>query len=77
MVKNLLNSTKLCLGHNVFQFKNKFYEQIEGTVMENPLSPFLAEILINRFGTKLKNTYVNFIKVLVRIVDHIFALVDI
>lgn len=33
---------------NVFQFQNKYLEQ---TVMGSPMSPFLAEIFMNRLDT--------------------------
>lgn len=32
--------------------ENSFYEQREGTGMENPLSPFLINLFISRFDTE-------------------------
>lgn len=44
--------------------------------MKNPLLPFSVKVFMNRFETKLKNTCVNFLKVWVRYVYDIFAVVD-
>jgi len=52
-IKKLINLTKLCMGPNVFQFDNRYFEQTNGTAI-NPLSTFLAEILMSKFETKLK-----------------------
>lgn len=39
------------MSQNVFQFQNKYLEQTEETVMGSPMSPFLAEIFMNRLDT--------------------------
>ncbi|RXF66922.1 hypothetical protein EKK70_17895, partial [Desulfovibrio sp. DS-1] len=75
-IKELVDSTKLCMSQNVFQFQNQFFEQIEGTAMGNPLSPFLAEIFMSRFEVDLKEKLNNFPKFWVRYVDDIFAIID-
>lgn len=42
------------MGKIFFQFNKRFFKQIKGTSMGNPLSLFLGEIFKNRFETKLK-----------------------
>jgi hypothetical protein len=74
-IKELINLTKLCMRQNVFQFNGKYYEQINGTAMGNPLSPFLADIFMSKFETDLRKQS-NFPKIWLRYVDDIFAIID-
>lgn len=46
------------MGQDVFQFQNKLYKPIEGTAIENSLSPYiryhlLTEVFMSKFKTKL------------------------
>ena len=41
--------TKLCLASTYFQFKDTFYEQVEGAAMGSPLSPIVANLYMEAF----------------------------
>ena len=41
-----LNIIKFILNNNYFQFNEKFYHQIFGSAMGNPISPILANIVM-------------------------------
>lgn len=61
-IEEIINLTKLCMSHNVFQFNGTFYEQTKRTAMVNSLFPLLAEIFLNKFETGNKKCIIiNFI----------------
>lgn len=64
------------MGQNAFHLQNKFYEQIQNTVIGNPLSTFSGEIFVCKFETKFKNIDRNFSKIWVMYVNNIFAVID-
>ena len=41
-----LNIIKFILNNNYFQFNEKFYHQIFGSAIGNPISPILANIVM-------------------------------
>ena len=41
-----LNAIKFILNNKYFQFNGKYYQQIFGSAMENPISPILADIVM-------------------------------
>ena len=41
--------TSLCLRSTYFQFKDSFFEQLEGAAMGSPLSPVIANIYMEAF----------------------------
>jgi len=49
IINELVSLTKFCMNQNVFQFNNTFFEQTDGTTIENPLSFFLAVVFMSRF----------------------------
>lgn len=65
---------ELCMGHNYFQFRNKFYRQTDGTSMGNSLSPFIANIYMAKFEMNLSKNAI-FPRFWIRYVDDIFAVV--
>jgi hypothetical protein len=68
--------TKLCMAQSTFRFNGKFYSQINGTTMGNPLSGFLAELFMGHFETVASKEITDFPRVWIRYVDDIFAIVD-
>jgi hypothetical protein len=47
--------TKLCMKQTTFQFRGKFYRQVKGTSMGNPLSCFIANIFMSKLELKMKS----------------------
>ena len=45
------------MKQNCFQFNKTFFEQHEGTVMGNALSPFIANLFMSRFETRNSATF--------------------
>ena len=48
-----MDTLKVCLEQNYFEFNNDFYTSNEGLIMGNPLSPLLAEIFMNFLENKI------------------------
>jgi len=53
-VQEIIKLLEFCLSNNVFQFEDIYYIQKNGLVMGNPLSPILADIVMNHFETHIK-----------------------
>ena len=51
----------LVLKHNVFEFDEKFYLQIQGTAMGTKMAPAYANLFMGRLETKLINLASEFI----------------
>ncbi|XP_044738897.1 uncharacterized protein LOC123300392 [Chrysoperla carnea] len=71
-----LQLTRLCMEQTYFQFNEKFYKQVHGTSMGNPLSPFLANIFMSRLERNLKQAAEYFPQHWYRYVDDIFTIID-
>lgn len=73
-IKVYIHTAKVCMKQNFFQFRKKFYQQINGVSMGNPLSPMIAEIFMASFETSLetKNLLPRF---WTRYVDDVLAIV--
>lgn len=76
-----LEILKFCLNdNNYFTYNNKIYKQIFGMPMGNPLSPTIADIVLDNLLdaalTELHNKNVN-IKYVAKYVDDILAVIDI
>ena len=50
--RKLLNWT---CNHTTFQFKGRFYEQLDGMRMGSPLAPAMADIFMNWFIDKAQS----------------------
>ena len=48
---------KFILNNNYFQFNNKFYSQIFGSAMGNPISPILSDVVMEDLETKKLGVY--------------------
>lgn len=75
-IEEYLKLTELCMRQNSFRFNNKFFKQIDGTAMGNPLSGFLANLFMNDLETTASNTFEYFPRVWKRYVDDVFAVFD-
>ena len=75
-VECLFELIKLCLDNSYFQFENKFYEQIFGMAMGNPLSPVLAGLFLEHVESEILPLYTGVHPVFwKRYVDDILCLV--
>ena len=69
-----IETAKLCMKQNFFQFREKTYQVNFGTNMGNPLSPLIAELFMADFEMKLKKE--NLLpRVWIRYVDDVCAVV--
>lgn len=64
--------TNLCRKENCFQAEYSFTEERDGTVNENLLTPFLANLVISRFETETSNIFL-----WLKYVDDVFAISNI
>ena len=64
----------LVLKHNVFEFDEKFYLQIQGTAMGTKMAPAYANLFMGRLETKLINKAPNLIHTWKRFIDDIFII---
>ena len=65
---------KLCLMSTYFQFKDSFYEQIEGVVMGSPLSPVVANSFMETLEERSLATATLQPKLCLRYVDDTFVI---
>ncbi|SRR6266436_778540 len=75
-INELVVLTRLCMNQNSFQFNGRYYTQTFGTAMGNCLSPFMANLFMSYFETKLCESFPDFPKTFIRYVDDIFAIVS-
>lgn len=69
-----LETAKICMSHNFFQYRGRFYYINFGTSMGNPLSPLLAEVFMSSLEIDLKRR--NLLpRIWYRYVDDVFAVV--
>ena len=64
----------LVLKHNVFEFDEKFYLQIQGTAMGTKMAHAYANLFMGRLETKLINLASEFIHTWKRFIDDIFII---
>ena len=67
--RKLLNCT---CNHTTFQFKGKFYEQLDGMAMESPLASAMVDIFMNWFIDKAQSQS-NCLFSVLRYVDDLFC----
>ena len=57
MLKKTLKKLLFATSQAHFIFNSKFYNQIDGVVMDSPLAPVLANIFIDFYESKWLNEY--------------------
>ena len=55
-VKHMTCLLEFCLRSTYFTFQNKYYEQVEGTVMDSSISPIVANVYMETFEVRAINT---------------------
>ena len=50
--RNMRDLLEFCLRSIYFTFRGKFYEQVEGAAMGSPISPIVANLYMENFGTR-------------------------
>lgn len=69
-----MQTARLCMNQNYFEFREKFYRVEEGTSMGNPLSPLISEFFMSAFEVRLKR--MNWLpRIWLRFVDDVFAII--
>ena len=71
-----MDMVRLCVGSNFFEFEGRYFEQIFGVAMGNPISPILANLFMEYFETELLPSLSTRPKYWFRYIDDVFALVD-
>jgi len=69
-----IRSAKLCMNHNIFQFRGSYYRIEKGTAMGNSFSPLIAEFFMAKFEENLVKKNV-LPRVWIRYVDDVFAVI--
>ena len=53
--KVYIEAAKLCVNDSLFQFRGQFYKLLSGTSMGNPVSPLIANLVMSKMETSLKD----------------------
>lgn len=72
----LLDLTSVCIEQSYFQFRERFYKQVDGLAMGLSLSPFLCNLFMNSVEEKLRES-LDFPIFYHRYVDDCIAIVDV
>jgi len=72
--EDIITLTKICINSSYFQFRDKIYQQVDGTPMGSPLSPVLADLYLQSIEKQqvMGNSSV---KLWIRYVDDIFCII--
>lgn len=73
-MRELCQLMNLCLRSTYFQFRDAFYEQLEGATMGSPLSPVVANLYMEMFEEKALRSATLRPRMWVRYVDDTFAI---
>ncbi|XP_025270368.1 uncharacterized protein LOC112639708 [Camponotus floridanus] len=74
-LSQFLFATELILDSTCFAFNGRFYEQIFGTPMGSPLSPILADMVMENLEMQCLNSLGFTVSTYYRFVDDVFAIV--
>lgn len=69
-----IEAIELCLNNGYCNFENVSYEQVEGLAMGSPLSAIVAEIVLDKLFTMIKNNFN--VKLFVKFVDDSLCIVN-
>ena len=55
-IRQITSLLEFCLRSTYFTFQNKYFEQVEGTAMDSPISPIVANLYMEDLETKAIQT---------------------
>ena len=73
-ISQITSLLEFFLTHTYFLFQGKYYEQVQGAAMGSPISPFIANILMEEFEVKALQPFPNPPSLWLRFVDDTFVI---
>lgn len=74
-LQQFLHALEVVLGLNSFSFNGEYYEQVFGCPMGSPLSPILADLVMDDLETQCLSTFDFDVPMYYRYVDDIFTII--
>ena len=73
-IQHIITLLEFCLKSTYFPFQDKYYEQVHGADIGSPMSPIVANLLIEEFEIKGSNIAPYLPRLCLRYMDNIFVI---